>query len=165
VTSWKQTFFNGIDLDNYPKSSFQFGAPASAQELSQLANISSIGIPEDLEKLLSEFNGVSRKYGDASEPVLFNTNEMVEAVQFYRYWDVPTDHLIDWSRNVFYLTQCNGFASMFGLVVCDLGTFNAGEFIKFDHDHIESAVTPEDLFCRCADDLAGLIDIVTIAYC
>ena len=165
MTSWKQMILDGIDFDSYPESSFTFGAPVSSVVLSRLEEQSAMGVPSDLRDLLCEFNGLFHTYGDSDEPVLFDSDQMTRAIEYYRNWDVPTEHLLRWSRNIWYLAQCNGFACMSGIVIQPLGPFKPGEFIKFDHDDIEAAAEPDQLFRRCADDLETLIDDATIGFC
>ena len=165
MSYWKDFVLGCIDLETHPESAFEFGPPASADELRRIKERCSIPIPDDLLALLNEFNGLSFVDGISREPILFSTTEMLEAIQYYRNWDVPTDRLINWSNDILYLSQTNGFAMMQGILVTDLDSFKAGVLLEFDHDNIENAGSPVDLFRICEGDLATLIQNATIDYC
>lgn len=157
MSIWKTAFLAGLDPDDESEGAFEFGPPATADDLAKLQQFISAKIPEDVCGLLLEFNGVKRVTTYGPEPYYFSTHEMPTAVDMYRSWDVPTDLLIDCSRDILYLCQENGFSQMWGVTIRPFGPFIYGQIVAFDHDRIDGARRPEELFLSPYPRLADLL--------
>ena len=157
MPQWKNAFLNSLEPDLETEEDFEFGPPATDGELAQLEAGISAKIPEDVRHLLREFNGVKRLAYGEKEPYFFNTQEIPEAIEVYRDWDQPTDQLMQWSRNILYVCQENGFSVMWGVVIRPFGPFEYGQIVAFDHDRIRNAENPDELFVV---PYSRLIDLV-----
>jgi hypothetical protein len=101
-----------------------------------------VKLPADVRSLLSEFNGVWRRYHYAkrSDPekeiVFFSTDVMLTDVAEYlrKGSDPPvTPSGID-LRKVVFVAQRNGYADLYGVCTEALGEFRAGRVVKLDHE-------------------------------
>lgn len=160
---WKDAFLESLDPDlEQTEDSFIFGSPATDAELAVLSTAAGTEIPSDFRELLSEFNGVQVKWDDTSVPYFFDTKEAATAADFYEDWDSSTTPLLlEWSRNIMYVCQENGYSNMWGIVVKPFGTFSAGQIVAFDHENMdfaEDADAPEELFETPYDSLLELVE-------
>ena len=159
MAPWKAAFLKSLeeDSDLVDESDFEFGPPATANDLAALESQISAKLPADVQSLLSEFNGITRTTGGCREPYYFSTQEMPQAVEVYRHWDQPTDLLMQCSRDILYICQENGFSRMWGIAIRPFGPFVYGQVVAFDHDMIRNAELPEELF---GSPYQRLIDLV-----
>jgi hypothetical protein len=156
-----------------PKT-FEFGPPATDKELAALSSAFGAPVPKDLADLLREFNGVSRpetgfetpdtgeeddpELQAGKEPYYFSTHEIPSAGEFYRNWDCDTTLAMEWSKNVMFVCQENGSASMWAVVAKPFATFKHGDVVSFDHDRLMFAKSATDLFVANYPTLLQLVE-------
>jgi hypothetical protein len=143
---WKDAFLKSLDPEFDPPDSFEFGPPATNAELAALSTALAVELPKDLAELLREFNGITRIREGEKEPYYFDSRAIPVAGEYYRNWDCDTALAMEWFKNVAFVCQENGYASMWAVVVKPFATFKYGAVVSFDHDRIAFAETAEDLF-------------------
>jgi hypothetical protein len=153
---WKDAFLKSLDSKFETPESFLFGPPATVTELAALSSAISAEIPNDLSDLLREFNGV-KKVGER-EPYYFDTQTMPIAGEYYRDWDCETEFTLDLFKNVLWVCQDNGYASMWAVVVKPFTTYQFGDVVSFDHDRIMFAKSGTDLFTVNYENLEQLVE-------
>lgn len=160
MPGWKAAFLKSLEADSdiVDESDFEFGLPATADEIALLESQISARIPDEVLSLLSEFNGIARISDGCREPYFFSTQEMPQAVEVYRDWDQPTDLLMKCSQDILYVCQENGFSRMWGVAIRPFGPFVYGQVVAFDHDMIRNAETPEELFASPYERLLDLVE-------
>ena len=146
MPDWKTTFLKGLDPDYQPADSFRFGPPATDDELSTLEETIDAPLPDELRDFLRECNGIKQVHSIMEEPIFLHTSEMPDAIEGYHDWDWPTEHFLEWSKNIVYVCYVNGDACMYGVVIRDFASYKVGQVVSFDHDDINEAERPEDLF-------------------
>jgi hypothetical protein len=151
---WRDVFCSSPNFES-PDSCF-FNPPATEAELQRIEAEFDVRLPSDLREMLLEFNGIDKMEYGRRAPFILGTNHM-KLPEFYIDWDVPTDNLIEWSRNVFYVRQFNSFTYLWGVVVKPFAEFGIGDIIEFDHDEIEDANEPEELFMNRLKSLNELL--------
>jgi hypothetical protein len=155
---WKDAFLKSLDPEFDSPDSFEFGAPATDAELAELSAAFGAKLPKDLAGLLREFNGVTRSFDGQKEPYYFNSREIPVAGEYYRQWDCDTTRAMEWFKDVAFVCQENGYASMWAVVIRSLAPFQYGDVVSFDHDRIAFAETPEDLFTVNYPKLLKLVE-------
>src|SRR5262245_48993609 len=153
---WKTAFLKSLDRSFQKPESFRFGPPATDADLAALASAVSAKIPEDLTDLLREFNGVEHE--GEREPYFFNTKTMPIAGEYYRDWDGEPEFTFDLFKNVVWVCQENGYASMWAVVVKPFATYKYGDVVSFDHDRIMFAESETDLFTVNYENLEQLVE-------
>ena len=158
LMKYKQAFRASLNPDRESEDTFEFGPPADEKALSDLETSIGAPVPGELRELLAEFNGIWDSDGDA---YYFALEEMPRAAEYYREWDWPTDLLMDCSKNILYICQENGLATMWGIVVKPFGPFEYGQIVAFDHDLIMDAEEADELFNV---PYSSLLDLVAAEY-
>lgn len=151
---WRDVFCGSSNFES-PESCF-FNAPATEGELRRIEADMDAKLPPDLRSMLLEFNGIDKLEWGERAPFILGTNHM-HLPEFYTDWDVPTDNLIEWSKNIFYVRQFNSFTYLWGVVVVPFSEFEAGAIVEFDHDDIEDATEPGSLFASRLSSLEDLL--------
>ena len=153
---WKDAFLKGLDPSFETPESFLFGPPATLADLAALSSAISGELPEDLSDLLREFNGV-KKVGER-EPYFFDTQKMSNAGEYYRDWDCEKEFTLDLFKNVLWVCQENGYASMWAVVVKPFATYQFGDIVSFDHERLMFAESETDLFTVNYENLKQLLE-------
>lgn len=151
---WRDVFCSGPNFET-PDLYF-FNPPATDVELKRIEAEFDAKLPPDLREMLLEFNGIDKMEGGRRTPFILGTNHM-KLPEFYIDWDVPTDNLIEWSKNIVYVRQFNSFTYLWGVVVKPFSEFNIGDIVEFDHDEIEDASEPDSLFTNSFMNLEELL--------
>jgi hypothetical protein len=167
---WKDAFLRSLDPEHENPKSFEFGPPATAAQLEALSSAYGASLPKDLADLLLEFNGIKSEIPpelrlteddedeNEKEPYYFNTEEMPSAGEYYRNWDCDTALAMEWFKNVIFVCQENGYASMWGVVAKPFASFKHGDVVSFDHDRLMFAETATDLFTINYPTLVQLVE-------
>jgi hypothetical protein len=155
---WKDAFLKSLDPEFDSLDSFGFGAPATDAELAALSAALGAELPKDLAELLREFNGITRIHETWNDPYFFDSRAIPGAGEYYRNWDCDTALAMAWFKNVAFVCQENGFASMWAVVVKPFATFKYGDIVSFDHDRLMFAETPADLFTVNYPSLLPLVE-------
>ena len=161
MPKWKDAFARSLDPDRETLQQFEFGAPATQEELAALRAAAGADIPAELSDMLSEFNGIWEIRDDTRSSYYFHTGEMMTAIEYYRDWDWPTDMLMECSQNILYVMEENGFGEMWGVVAKPFADFQPGQVVAFDHEEIGYAEEPADLFHA---PYATLLELVAARY-
>lgn len=133
---WREAFSKslGRDSDYDVDTEFEFGPPATPEQLAALEAAMSAKIPPELRELLCEFNGVEICRGDERETWYFSADKMPEASSYYNTWG--DQETTDQCRKVLFVCQENGLASMWGVVAKPFADFKVGRIVAFDHDRV-----------------------------
>ncbi len=153
MAKWKKAFL--ASLGDADPADFQFGPPATEDDLAKLEKQIGRKIPKDLRALLKEFNGITAR----GETYFFPTKEMPSAAEYYRKaWGDSADLLLECSRHILYVCQENGLSEMWGVVFKPFEGFERGQIVAFDHDNIMSADSAEELFASPYESLQELLE-------
>jgi hypothetical protein len=171
---WRDAFLKSLDPKFQNPKAFEFGSPATDKELAALFSAFGAPVPDDLADLLREFNGIKQpgigfdmadpgeeddpELQAEKEPYYFSTAEMPSAGEYYREWDCDTTLAMEWFKNVMFVCQENGFASMWAVVAKPFETFKPGDVVSFDHDRLMFAETASDLFVVNYPTLLQLVE-------
>ena len=132
-----------------------FNPPATEDEIAAFESNIGAPLPADVREMLLEFNGIDKPEFGTLTPFMLGINQM-KLPEFYTDWDVPTDKLIDWSKNIVYVRQLNSFTYLWGVVVKPFANFKPGDIVELDHDDIDDDADPSDLFqsrLNCLEDV------------
>jgi uncharacterized protein (TIGR02996 family) len=122
---------------------YEFGPPATAEQLAAAEAVLGVRLPADVRDLLSEFNGVWYTVGRVrrgrSEPdILYLDIEhmTVDVLQHFRTysegpynWHPPLEVL----RQVVFVCQTNGFENLWGVCTADVAGHRVGEVVRLNH--------------------------------
>jgi hypothetical protein len=143
VGKWREMFEARLPpvADRECGEEYEFGPPATEEQLAVVEISLGIYLPVDLRDLMSEFNGVwyttkvGRERGYGRDNLLFDTKGMSVSVPEY-FTSCggnplpPADDL----RKVVFFAQNNGFAYLWGVCVEDVAGYFAGEVVGLDHE-------------------------------
>ena len=151
---WKEIILKNPDIEN--KEECIFNPPATEDELQRFEAEIDAQLPPEVRELLSEFNGMDQpEYGELA-PFILGTKHM-KLPEFYTDWDVPTDKLLEWSKNIVYVRQFNSFTYLWGVVARPFAEFQIGDIVEFDHDEIGDAKVPSDLLTSMHKNLEEVL--------
>ena len=156
---WKAAFSKSYSPEfGRGESDFVFHPPATAEQIASLESELGASLPPDLKDMLLEFNGIDHIDCGQQFPYVFSTATMTtKVIEVYSDWDWPTELLLEWSKNIAYVRQVNGYSQMWGVVVKPFGGLKYGQVVGFDHDEIAHAEKPKELFSVTHKKLADLI--------
>ncbi len=138
IENWKSKFIKSAsefeDKDEL-EISYEFGNPATADDLQEFEKTLKISVPASFAELLSEFNGVDakQKYWGSGHLYL-STNYIINEIPIYfkesgNY--VPPKNEMD---SVIFFAQQNGLSALFALCVKPFNNFKAGEVLVLESD-------------------------------
>ena len=140
---WRAIFCGSENCED--ESACVFNPPATEGEIAAFESTIGAALPSDVREMLLEFNGIDKPEFGSLKPFILGMNNMA-LPGFYTDWDVPTDKLIEWSKNIIYVRQFNSFTYLWGVVVKPFAKFNAGDIVEFDHDDIDDNNNPSEFF-------------------
>ena len=135
---WRESFLDSackledkIELE----IAYEFGDPATSEEIRKLESALSLELPKSLSGLLSEFNGidVKQKYWGSGH-LYFNTEYIANEIPLYFRESgnfVPGENELS---SVVFFAQQNGLAVIFALCVKPFNGFKVGEVLSLESD-------------------------------
>ena len=139
---WRELVLRNPRIEN--KDDCVFNPPATEDDLQRFEAEIGAKLPSDVREMLLDFNGMEQPEWGRRKPFILGTGHM-KLPEFYTDWDVPTDKLLEWSKNIVYVKQFNSFTHLWGVVVKPFAEFQIGDIVEFDHDDIEDAEEASDL--------------------
>jgi hypothetical protein len=117
---------------------YDFGPPATAEQLDAAERALGIRLPADVREMLSEFNGMWRrrtKFSHSPTDIQYLDLHHL-AVKVPRYFrncgnTLPPEEDL---RKVVFICQFNGFGDLWGVCVADVAGHRAGAVVKLDHE-------------------------------
>lgn len=119
---------------------YQFGPPATEEQLAAAEQSLGVRLPADVRELLSEFNGVwytttvGRKQGYEADISYLDVDHMAARVPHYFRTcgnELPPEEEL---RKVVFVAQSNGFGDLWGVCVEPVAGHRAGAVVKLDHE-------------------------------
>ncbi|MBL8812658.1 MAG: SMI1/KNR4 family protein [Planctomycetaceae bacterium] len=151
---WREIFCSSENCEN--EDECVFNPPATEQEIKRFESDIGASLPADLREMLLEFNGIDKPEHGRQAPFILGLKNM-KLPEFYTDWDVPTDNLLEWSKNIVYVRQFNSFTYLWGIVVKPFDDFKVGDVVEFDHDDIDDDIEASDFFTRNLKSLKEVI--------
>jgi uncharacterized protein (TIGR02996 family) len=127
---------------------YQFGAPATGEQLAEAEEALGRRLPDDVRELLSEFNGVwytsagSRRFGSAPDILYLDLHHMVETQGYFGHFP-----------NILCFREVNGGGYVWAVCLQDTADFRAGNVVGIDHEVGELEYCAPSLFdfVRCEE--------------
>lgn len=138
MNKWKEAFLDSAsefeDKDEL-EIAYEFGEPASHDEIQKLEAALSIELPASLSELLSEFNGIGVKQKYWGSGHLYLSTEYIanEIPAYFRESGnyVPNKNELN---SIVFFAQQNGLSVLFALCVKPFNGFNIGEVLSLESD-------------------------------
>jgi uncharacterized protein (TIGR02996 family) len=123
---------------------YEFGPPATAEQLADAEAVLGVPLPAELRELLSEFNGVWYTVGRVrkgrSEPDILYLDIEHMTVSVPQHLRAYSEGEYNWhppleeSRQVVFICCCNGFHRLWGVCTGDVAGYRVGEVIQLNPD-------------------------------
>ncbi|GAB5405021.1 MAG: hypothetical protein Aurels2KO_32520 [Aureliella sp.] len=143
MSKWRDLVLRSPRVED--KDDCVFNPPATEIELHRFEAEIGAQLPFDVREMLLEFNGMEQPEWGQQAPFILGTSHM-KLPEFYTDWDVPTDKLLEWSKNIVYVKQFNNFTYLWGVVAKSFSEFQVGDIVEFDHDDIDEDNEASDFF-------------------
>lgn len=154
MSKWRDIVLRSPSVKN--KDVCVFNPPVTEDELQRFEAEIGAKLPADVREMLLEFNGMEQPEWGQRAPFILGTSHM-KLPEFYTDWDVPTDKLVEWSKNIVYVKQFNSFTYLWGVVVKPFAEFQIGDIVEFDHDDIGDAEEASDLLASRHKNLEDVL--------
>jgi hypothetical protein len=156
---WREAFDEGRPsyYDREYGRVYNFGPPATSEQLSEAEELIGRPLPDELRSLLAEFNGVrdtTRLSGpeDEGDLIFLGTEDMPDLLGYLRDVEDDLPKAVRKGKMVFFW-QDNGFAELYGVCAERVGRWPAGAVVHLDHESQELKCVYPDLmaFVRVQD--------------
>lgn len=140
MAKWRQLFEGNLPPlaeRQYP-TEYEFGPPATADELAAAERALGVSLPQDVREMLSEFNGVWERtrypHGESRDIAFLDLQNMtVDVPEYCSDSGNPMPDEAD-LRQVVWVAQSNGFGDLWGVCAAAVAGHPAGAVVRMDHE-------------------------------